>query len=136
MERLRRVDPDLHRQSRPGRLVTGERVRLTTRSVEGQHEQAGKPLVVRVLPRQRLELGYDLVGAAECQPRLHSRRDRGQPELLDPGELGLREVLEPRVGERAATPEPKRLVEQLACPPGVVACQLQPCLPNELLETL
>ena len=84
----------------------------------------------------RFELGDDLVGAAEREPRLRSRRDRGQPELPDPGNLALREVLEPRVGERLPAPKRKRLVEQLTCPLRIGPGQLLARPTDEPLETL
>ena len=92
------LDPELV-DERPSRLVVcGERIGLTTRAVERQHQLRTQVLTQRLLGDQLLELGDEIVLAPERQVRLDAQLERDEPELLEPvdrrlGERLVREVL-------------------------------------------
>ena len=65
-----------------------------------------------MLGHQPLELGDELVVAAHSQIRLDTVLHRGDAELLQPGDLGLREGLEDDVGEGVAAPQPQRVAQR------------------------
>ena len=70
-----------------------------------------EPLSKRVLGDERFELGYERGVAAAGQIRFDSVLDSFQPELFEPGDLGLREPLVREVGKRGSTPEIERLAQ-------------------------
>jgi hypothetical protein len=83
---------------------------LAAASVLREHQLPAEPLAAGVLRRERLQLGRELAVAAERQVRLHPVLQRGQPELLEPRHLGLRERLIAHVLVRRPAPQSQRLV--------------------------
>ena len=88
-----------------------EGLRLTPRPIEREHLQRPQLLPVRVLAGDALDLDGDGEVVSERQPGAEHGLDRHQPELLEPGRIGLqgrliREVLE-RTGP-ATGPAPPR----------------------------
>ena len=88
------------------RLAVGvERLGLAAAAVEGEHQLPGEPLARRVLGDQLPQLADELGVPAGGQVGLDARLQRGQPLLLEPRDLGLRERLERQVGERRPAPQ-------------------------------
>ena len=81
-----------------------ERVGLAAAAVEREHQLAAQALAEHVLGDQRLELRHQLVMAAERQVGVDPILERGQPELLQPGDLALRERLAVKIGQRLSAP--------------------------------
>ena len=84
---------------------------LAPRSVEREHELASQPLLIRVRVDQRLQLGDELMRAAECELCVDAVHDGVQAQLLEPPDLRLREVELREVGQRRSAPERKRVPE-------------------------
>ena len=118
---LARLDTELV-DERPSSLLVGlECFRLPARPVERQHQLRVQALAVGMLAWQRLELADQLGIAAERELRLDPLLDRGQTQLLEPGDLRLGERLVGEVGKRRAAPERQRLGRQLQRPLGLPA---------------
>ena len=66
------------------------------------------PLPQRVLVHQRAQLADQIRVAAARELCAHALLDRLHPQLLEPPDLALSELLEPVVGERRSAPEPER----------------------------
>ena len=109
LELAARLEPELVGERTARVLVARERIRLTARAVEGEHELGAQPLARGVLADERLELGDQGRVAAERQIGLDALLERQQPELVEPGDLGLRELLVGEVRERRAAPHVERL---------------------------
>ena len=98
---------------RASRVLVGlQRVGLAVAAVQREHQLAAQPLAVRVLADQRLQPADHLGVAAERELRLDELLARGDPQLLEPGDLGLRERLVGEVGQRRAAPERERALER------------------------
>ena len=108
---LSRLDPELLDQ-RPARVLVGlQRVGLAVGAVEGEHQLRAQPLAVGVLADQGLELADDLGVATERELRLDELLQRRDPQVLEPGDLALREGLvrrgPPAAGRATATAPPR-----------------------------
>ena len=103
-----RVDPELVHERRARRCVRVERLRLPARAVEREHQLAAQALPQRLLANERLELADELGAAAALEVGVDPRLERGEPELLEPRDLGLRPGLVREVGEGGAAPELER----------------------------
>ena len=103
-----RLDPELVHEPAPRRAVGLERVGLAAAAVERDEQLALEPLPERVRGDQRLELGQDVLVAAEREVGLDPILERGEPQVLEPPDLVLRERLVREVGERRAAPERER----------------------------
>ena len=91
--------------------IGGERVRLTARPIQGEHELRAQPLPVRAVGDQRLELSDQLGVTAAGQVGVDALlRGRGA-EFLQAGDLGLREGLIGHVRQRRPVPELERPTE-------------------------
>ena len=126
------LDAQLLDEARAGVLVGVERFRLPARAVEREHELAAERLAERVLSDQRLELADDVAVPPELEIRLDPLLERDESKLLEPSDLGLRELLERELGERRAAPELERACEELA--PLLGACAAR--VPERELEPL
>jgi hypothetical protein len=80
------------------------------------------------------QLGRKRARRAQRQVRLVPFLQASQLQFLKPGDLGLREGLIAEIGQRRATPEQHRLVEQLDRLRGVSRGERIPSLEDELLE--
>ena len=65
-----------------------------------------------MLGGQLLELGDDERVLALRQTRVDALLQRGDAQLLEPGDLSLRERLERDIGQGGPAPQPQRVVEQ------------------------
>ena len=98
-------DPELFDEGRPGGPIRLQGVRLPFGAVEREHQLAARPLAERLLCNEGLELGHELVVAAERRSTsMRSSRAlcRSSSRRAD---LGLRERLVREVGERRAAPQ-------------------------------
>ena len=69
-------------------------------------------LLKRVLPGERLELRHELARTPQCELGVEPIHADSQPQLLETPDLGLREVEQPHLLQRRATPQPERLGER------------------------
>ena len=99
------LDPELVDECPPRLVVRGERIGLTTRAVERQHQLRIQVLTQRLLRDQLLELGDEIVLAPERQVRLDAQLERDEAELFEPVDRRLGERLVGEVLEREAAPE-------------------------------
>ena len=119
-----RLDPELVHEPAPRRAVGLERLGLTSAAVERDEQLALEPLPERVRGDQRLELGQDVLMAAEREVGLDPILERRQPQVLEPPDLVLRERLVREVGERRSAPEPERLAEAVGGRGGLFVARL------------
>ena len=127
-----RLDAELLDEARAGVLVDVERLRLPAGAVEREHELTAERLAERVLAAPAASSSPT---TSPCRPELEVRLDplfvRDESQLLEPPDLGLRELLEREVGERGAPPELERALEELTpflgpCPACVAQLSLEP----------
>ena len=134
VQRARRARSRARRRARSGSPVGLERIRLPARAVEREH-RAGrrKPLAVRVLGDERLELGHELRMAAELEVGVDPALERDEPRAprcarARPPTNGASR----QVGQRCAAVERERLAERRPRrSPALGLCPL-----DELLEAL
>ena len=88
-----------------------ERVGLTARAVEGEHQVGVQLLAVGVLADQLLQLGDDRGVLAEGEIQLEPVLERGQPDALQAGALGREPPEQLHVGQRRPAEEAERLAE-------------------------
>ena len=124
------IDPELLHE-RASRLLVGvERLDLSSRAVEGQHQLPAQPLARRMRRDEHLELRDELAVPAQLELGVDSLLQRRQPELLEPPDLVLRELVEREVREGGPSPERQR--------PGDLGCTIlgRPAarLPEQALE--
>ena len=110
-ERRPGVDAELLDQRPASALERVQRVGLPAAAVQREHQLAAQALAKRVLRDERLELRHQLVMAAERQLSVDAIFDRRETELLEPGDLALRERLVSQLGQRLPAPERKRLAQ-------------------------
>ena len=109
---LARLDAELLGEQAARLVVDTQRVRLTAGAIEREHQLPAQPLAQRMTGDERLELGDDLGVTREREVGLDPFLDGGQAELLQAGDLLLRERVEGEVRERRAAPETQRLAEE------------------------
>ena len=102
------VDPELLDQHPARLLVDLERLRLTARPIERQHQLAAQALPERVLGNERLELADELGVAAEREVRFDPPLERPEEQLLEACDLPLGE-LQRELAQRRPAPEGERL---------------------------
>ena len=125
-----RLDAELLDEACARVLIRVERFRLPSRAVEREHELAAQGLAERVLAHERSS-SRDVTVAAEVEIGLDPLLVRDEPELLEPADLGLREVLERELGECGAAPQRQRLLDQRTpflgiCPSRISEENLEP----------
>ena len=123
----------LHRLACPPKRL--ERRLLPIAPVEGEHQLPAEPLAATVLRDQRLELGNKIAMAAERQVGVDPVLERGQPQFLQPGRLGLRERFVLNVLVRRAAPQLERLAKARRRRIGVPLLQLRPAACRQQLES-
>ena len=101
---LARLDPQFVHERAPRVLVGAEGVGLAVAAVQREHQLRPQALAVRILGHEALEVADDLRVAAEREAGLGELLERRGPQVLQPGDLALRERLEGEVGERPAVP--------------------------------
>ena len=130
------MKPQLGVQCSDGVAVGIQRLALSARAIQGQHELPAHTLAQRLGGYVLLELGHELSAAAEREVRLDSVFDGGGPQVLQARDLGRRERFERHVGQRRPTPlvergpQPRRgPLGSSGCegPPAVLAQAFEPC---------
>ena len=109
LEARARLEAELFRERAPPILVRAQRLRLAARAIESEHELPARALPERLVGHERLQLDDEFVVAPEVEARLDALLLGREPQLLEAGDLGLREVLVPELGERRAAPEGESL---------------------------
>ena len=87
-----------------------------------------------MLADQRLQRPDDVRVAAEGEPRLDELLVRRDPQLVEPGDGGLRERLVREVGERGAAPEDEGALERGGRGRRMAGGELPAALLEEILE--
>ena len=129
-----RVDPELFDEPFAGVGVDGERLRLPAGAVERQHQLAVESLTERVRSRQHFQLGDERIVASAGEVGIDAVLRAREPELLEPGDLGLRERLVEEVGERSPAPEAERAVQGGSGALGIAGGELLPSPRGEAVE--
>ena len=88
-----------------------QRVRLPTTAIQRQHQLAPQPLTKPIRGNQRLQLRHQLVMAARRQVGVDPILQRRQPQLLQTGDLALRERLPLQIGQRLPPPQRQRITQ-------------------------
>jgi hypothetical protein len=86
-------------------LVDRERIGLSPGAVEGQHQLRAQAFLQWMLGDETVELRDQLPVATECKIRLDAIFECGEPEVLEPCDLGMSERLPSEVRERRPSPE-------------------------------
>ena len=110
-----RFETELVDEHLSGGLVRGERVRLPTGAIQGEHELAPQAFPVGVARDEGFELGEQLDVAAKGQVRVDAVFDCTRARFLEPRDLETRPRLVGEVRERGFAPEPERLPEHDGC---------------------
>ena len=108
----RRLDADLLDQCRPGVPVRLERLGLAAAPVQREHALRVQPLAQRVLGHQGVELTDELVVVARREVRVDRELGGGEPQLLEPADLVIRERLLRQIRERIAAEQRERLARR------------------------
>jgi hypothetical protein len=136
LERRTGLDAQFPDEQLAGLLVGRERVGLASGPVEGEHELAAKALAVRMAGDEGFELGDEVAAVPELQLGIDSLLDRLQAQLVEPGDLRLREGLEAEVGERLPPPEVECLPQSHRSPGGISTRPELAAGLHELLEAV
>jgi hypothetical protein len=123
-----RVDPQLLGQDLSGLLEGRERLGLSARPVQRQHQLAPQPLPQRLVSGQPLQLGRDLAMATKHQQRIDPLLAGRGAQLLQPSELRPKRRLGRQVGQRRAPPQGQGVVKQAHRVPGLGGAAA--CLPD------
>lgn len=103
-----RLEAEVFGQPGTSSLERGQRVRLASGAVEGEHELGVEPLSVRVEGDGALELGNDLAVLAEDEPCLCQALEGGQAVALQSARRDRRERRILDVGESRSAPQSQR----------------------------
>ena len=87
-----------------GALIDLQRLGLTPRAVQREHQLAAEPLAQRMLTHQRLELTYERGLTSERKIRLDPILHCSQPRLLETRHVALGERFIGEVRKRRAAP--------------------------------
>ena len=117
LERGSRLDAELLDERRPSAPEHVKGLGLPPAAIEREHQLAAQTLAERVLGDERLQLGDELVIAAESEVGVDSILERREAQLLEPRDLALCERLVPQVGQRLPAPKRKRLAENSSSAP-------------------
>jgi hypothetical protein len=112
-ERRPGLDPQLVHQHAPGGPEGLERVGLSPRSIQREHQLGARALAVAMLGDQRLEAGNHVQMPAELELRLDLLLERDQAKLVESRRLYCRKGLVAKLAERLPAHEPKRLRQLL-----------------------
>ena len=96
-------------------LVRGERLGLTAGAIQRKHQLRTQALAQRMLAHERLELADQVPVFAELELGVDALLDSRDVQLLEPSNLGLRELLLREVVERRAAPERERFAQERRC---------------------
>ena len=121
LQRRPRLEAELLDQRPAPALKRVQRVGLPAAAIQRQHQLAAQPLSEHVLGDQRLELRHQLEMAAGRQIGIDPILQRREPQLLQPGDLALRERLAPQIGQRLPPPQRQRITQPGRAIPGIPA---------------
>ena len=130
------IKPQLGAQCPDGVAVGIQRLALSSRAIQGEHELSAHALAQGLGGYELLELGHQLGAAAQREVGLDPIFDGGSAQVLQARDLGRREWLERDVGQRRATPLLERgpqprggTLGSAGCkrPPAVLAQAFEPC---------
>ena len=130
------LDPELAGQGGASGHEHLERVGLASGAVEREHQLLSHALAQRMTLRQLVELRNHVRMAAELQVGRDPVLERGGAQVLEPGDLRLRERLVPQVGERRPPPQRERARQRLPRERGVAAGERVPARLRLGLEAL
>ena len=111
LERLARVDAELLDVDSARVLVGVQGLRLPAGPVQRRHQIPPRPFAERVLGDERLELSDQVGVATQVEVGLDPKLQCGQPDLLEPGDGRLGELLVGDVRERRAPPQRERVAK-------------------------
>ena len=134
LEGRARLEPDLVTQVGAGCLVGIECLGLPPGAVEGDHQLHAQGLAERMASHERLDGARELAVAAEPETRFHGVLGCFEPQILEPGDLDLRERLRRQVCERRPAPERVCLFEELLGDLRHVRCERFARLLDKALE--
>ena len=106
-----RLDTELVDETGAGSLIHVQSLRLPARTVQRDHELPQEALAQRMLGDEPLELADDVTVATELEIGVDPLRNCGEPELVQPPDLRLREILERELRERRSPPRLERTHE-------------------------
>jgi hypothetical protein len=106
-----RLDPELVDEHGPSGTVPSKRLRLTSSSVQSQHQLTLQPFAIGVLTRKALELAEHLGLPTQHHLDGDPFLKRGSPQLAEPGDLRLGECVVLEVGQDRAAPQLERRAE-------------------------
>ena len=106
-----RLDPELA-DERPTRLaVLLERFDLAAAAVQRDHQLPAQTLAIRVMGHEPLELAQHVGMSSDREIGIDAVLERGNSQLREAGDLGLREPDVAQVGEWLAAPETECLTQ-------------------------
>ena len=105
LKRRARLDPQLFDEGATRVPVDVERLGLTSRPVEREHQLGTQPLAEGMFESERFELRGQLGVLAERELGLDPVLERGQAQLLEPHDFGFGKRLERQIRQRPAPPE-------------------------------
>ena len=131
-----RFEPELVAQRSPRIDVRLERVGLSPRAIEGQHQWAAQRLSQRMFGDERLELADQLAVATQPQVAVDPLRQRLEALLVQPLRLVRREGLERQVAKRPSAPEREPFPISRRRSVEIATLALSPRLRHERLESV
>ena len=106
-----RLDAELVDEPASRVAVCLERVGLPARAVEREHQLHAVPLAKRVSGNEALQLRQHLLVPAEGEVVVDALRERGEAQVVQPGDVVARGGPERHVGEGGPSPELERLAQ-------------------------
>jgi hypothetical protein len=129
-----RLEAEVFAQPGASFLEHCQRVRLASRSVQGDHKLGVEPLPVGVEGNRALKLGNDLAVLAEDQPGVYQGLERGQAVGLQPARCDRRERRVAHVRERGTAPQRERIGEETRRGRRVALLVRRPTLSDKFTE--
>jgi hypothetical protein len=129
-----RLQPELVPESGARPLVGAQRVGLTTRAIQGQHEQPPQPLTERMLGHSGFPRADRFPVPAAGDLRFEPELDGDGPQLVEAADLGLRERFGGDIGQRRSPPQPQCLAHDLARMRGVTRLERRSALLDQAFE--
>ena len=111
-----------------------QRLGLTTRPVQRQHQLSADALAQGMLTHESVELADQLVLATEREIGVDPNLQRRQTRLLQPGDLSLSERLVGEVSQRRPPPQPQRIAQEAGGGRGISPGQRLAALDGQTLE--
>ena len=105
LQRSPRLKPELGDERFPRVAVHGQRLGLTTRSIQRKHQLRAQPLTQREPVDQRVQLADKCCVLPQRKVGIDPILKRSQPLLLEPRDLALRERLIGEVRQRRPAPQ-------------------------------